>query len=105
MSMSMRIENHQPIALTPLIDLDFKDGEPVYLGVVFDKNITIGGALLRVEENIWAYKLDGRWFDLYSRDDINRAVCYKRSLGRLLQPGEKIVIEFTRQDPEKESKQ
>lgn len=105
--MSIRIENHQPVPLVPLDQLDFEDGEPVYLGSIYDKNSTCSrwksesnpNGYERVGENLWVFKWGDQWFDLERLEDINRDPCYLLSLGRVMQPGEKVVVEYERYYP------
>jgi hypothetical protein len=93
MTIDVWIENHQPVSLTPLLDLGARRGDLLYIG----RRVTADGQVFEGHTPGWVI-FDGEdgftpvgdlgepWYDA--------TLDWERSLGRVLQPGEVLHVRY-----------
>lgn len=96
MKTKIRVENHNPVPLRPVADLvdeivrSRKSEYVVYLDRIMWEN---GEIITDAGWYIW--QAGGHWTSVEADNDFwNDFFSYKNSTGRLLQPGEKLIVEF-----------
>lgn len=96
----VRVFNSRLIPLKPLIELPYESGAPVYLGKIVCDGRVYGRGDQAVEG--W-FLWDDSLQDFIAltalgtgqvNENINSSIDEDLSLGRMLQPGEKLVVEF-----------
>lgn len=93
----VRVENHQPVPLVPLAELPYDSGAPVYLGKIVSRGGSVypGKGWLMWDDSLNDFINleslgDGQANENLDSIDLDEDL----SLGRMLQPGEKLVVEF-----------
>jgi hypothetical protein len=106
------VENHQPVPLAPLRDLELRSGSVVFIGTrVVSRRARVSdladtGPLAPPEIDVFAgpdapgwvvYDGQGHFHAADTPDDrwLDDTMDWDRSLGRLLQPGEALHVRYT----------
>lgn len=94
---NLRVENHQPVPLVPLVELPYAGGAPVYLGKIVNYDGEVYG------QEGW-FMWDDGLSDFISLEALGNGSVNENlesfglnedtTMARTLQPGERLVIEF-----------
>ncbi len=92
----LRIDNHRPVPLLPLAELDYEDGGPIYLGLIVGEHGDVYG---HPGWYCWDDVLqDFIRLDALGSGSVNENLSgwqdldEQKTLARLLQPGERLIL-------------